>query len=252
MKKLAVLSLVLVLVLLGARDSSASMPQSLEDWCVTRMSSWSPPGKSMYKDARESEADGLARYKEIARDAISVVYDPSEAPLFPGPYGRAKTLATMLGIADSESGFRKDVDEGKGSASKGDGGKSWCLMQVQLGQAVNGKTPIRIGPKGDTFEYIYDKKSGWGGEDLVSDHKACFKAALRIMRSSFNACGPLPVEEKLTVYTSGNCTDGRASSRIRVGKAIRWLAASAPPMNDVDVLALMSAPAQSSTVALNP
>lgn len=258
MKKLPLLfAIFLVATLaLSAKDTAAATPLSLEDWCVNRMVLWSPPGKSFFKDARETETEGRARYREIARDAISVAYDPSEAPLFPGPYGRAKTLATILGIADSESGFRKDVDFGKGPASRGDGGRSWCLMQVQLGKAIDGKSPLRIGLKGDTFEYIYDKVHGWGGEDLVVDRKACFRVALRIMRSSFNACSYLPIDERLSVYASGNCVSGRTASKVRISKAIRWLAAVAPPMTDAEVLAKMSesnAPSSDpDMVAVNP
>jgi len=255
MKKLAILALTVLtaaVCALVSRDSRAGVPVSLEDWCVTQMSEWAPPGKSFFKNAKETEEEGTARYRSIARDAISVAYDPAEAPLFPGPYGRAKTLATMLGIADSESGFRKDVDTGSGSQAKGDSGASWCLMQVQLGVAVNGKSPNRVVLKGGVYEFAYDGVSGFGGEDLVRNRKACFRVALHIMRDSFRQCADLPVDERLAIYTSGNHDSGRAASKIRVGKAIRWLAAIAPPLEDSAVMSKMASGIPSTTVALNP
>jgi len=255
MKKLILSALTLALAILVSQDSLAGIPAPLEDWCVSQMSAWAPPGKSMYADAKETVDEGTLRYRQIAKDAISVAYDPAEAPLFPGPYGRAKTLATMLGIADSESGFRKDVDFGKGAYAKGDSGKSWCLMQVRLGTAVNGKTPNRVALKGGVYEFVYDGVSGFGGEDLVKDRKACFRVALHIMRDSFNQCSDLPVDERLSIYTSGSHDNGRAASKIRVGKAIKWLAAVAPPMEDTSVLSQLSggvSAISSTSFALNP
>ena len=240
MKKFVVFIFTITMTLLGSRSLFANNTVSMEDWSSAQMASWSPPGKSLYKDALETEEAGKTRYRSIARDAISVVYDPTEAPLFPGPYGRAKTLAVMLSVAHAESGFRKDVDTGKGPSSKGDGGRSWCLMQVQLGKAINGKTSIRINLKGDTVEYVYDRVSGWGGEDLISDRKACFRIGLHIMRHSFNSCKSVPLEDRLTAYTSGNCTGGRKSSRARIKKAVRWLASIAPPMTDDSVISSMT------------
>ena len=255
MKKFMLSAFTLALVVLVSRDSLAGVPAPLEDWCVNQMSAWAPPGKSLYADAKETVDDGMARYRQIARDAITVAYDPLEAPLFPGPYGRAKTLAVMLGIADSESGFRKDVDSGKGAYAKGDNGKSWCLMQVRLGTAINGKTPNRVAIKGGVYEFVYDGVSGFGGEDLVKDRKACFRVALHIMRDSFNKCSDLPVDERLSIYTSGSHDSGRVASKIRVGKAIKWLAAVAPPTEDSSVLAQLSGSGPvipSTSFALNP
>ncbi len=250
MKKFAVTALAAA-SLLASGSPSASVPPPMEEWALAQLVKWQPPGKSLYKDAKETEEDGTARYREIVRDAIAVAYDPSEAPLFPGPYGRAKTLATMLGIADSESGFRKDVDLGVGALAKGDSGRSWCMMQIQLGSAIYGKTPARIVMKDGSFLISYDKASGWGGEDLVADRKKCFRAGLHVMRTSFDLCSSLPLEERLSVYASGNTTHGRTASRIRIEKAKKWLAATAPPMDDLSVLAGMKG-VTTASVVLNP
>ena len=221
-----------------ADPASPTPSQAVQDWALDRMESWSPPGKALYPDAKESESDGKARYATIVRDAMSVAYDPVEPPLFNNdPIGRAKTLAVMLAIADSESGgFRRDVDFNIGKLARGDGGKSWCIMQIQLSRPdQKGQTNVRIGLKGDQYEYVYAKDKGFGGEDLIANRKTCFRVALHMARESFRACGNLPVEERLSIYAGGDCTSGRAASRVRVGKAIRWLAAKAPPNVDQDL-----------------
>lgn len=223
----------------SAADETLTPSQAVQGWALDRMTAWSPPGKSLYPDARETEDEGKLRYETIVRDAMSVAYDPVEPPLFNNdPIGRAKTLAVMLAIADSESGgFRKDVDFNIGKLSRGDGGKSWCLMQIQLSRPnADGRTNVRIGLKGDQYEYVYAKDKGFGGEDLIANRKACFRVALHMARESFRACGSLPVEDRLSIYAGGDCTVGRAASRVRVGKAIRWLAAKAPPNVDQDLV----------------
>lgn len=240
-KNTVLMLLVAAFVALFVQESAyaeESAAEAVHGWALDRMATWSPPGHSFYPDAKESEEDGLSRYNDIVRDAMAVAYDPAEAPLFSNDkIGRAKTLAVMLAIADSESGgYRKDVDFGTGKLSRGDGGKSWCLMQVQTSKAGDdGRTQTRIGLKGETYEYFYDKSKGYGGEDLVANRKTCFRVALHMARESFKACWQSPVEDRLSVYAGGDCTVGRAASRVRVGKAIRWLAQKAPPNADTDL-----------------
>lgn len=234
----------------GRADARMSPSDEIEEWAVSQMVRWSPPGHSFYPDARESEEEALIRYRSIVRDAMAVAYDPSEPPLFvqrryaggkvevsEDPIGRAKTLALMLAIADSESGgYRRDVDFNIGPRARGDGGRSWCLMQVQLSKpGPDGRTSTRIALKGDQYEYVYSKSKGYGGEDLIADRRTCFRVALHMARESFRACSRLPVEERLSIYAGGDCEKGRGPSRVRVGKAIRWLAASAPPRLDSEL-----------------
>jgi hypothetical protein len=238
-------------VLPGLASADTVQPsEAVHEWAFTQMTQWSPPGHSFYPDARESEEDAKARYRSIVRDAMAVAYDPSEPPLFANrkfvggkwevsddPIGRAKTLAVLLAVADSESGgYRRDVDFNIGKLARGDGGKSWCVMQILLSRPnADGKTDQRIALKGDTYEFVRAKDKGYGGEDLIANRRACFRVALHMARESFRACGHLPVEERLSVYAGGDCTVGRAASRVRVGKAIRWLAAKAPPHVDADL-----------------
>ena len=88
-------------------------------WLVAAMFAWTP--------AKETDR---ARYTEIASDLAAVVYDPEEKPLFPGEDGRAKTALLLASIAAHESTFRVDVEDGR---ARGDGGTSWCFMQLHIG-----------------------------------------------------------------------------------------------------------------------
>jgi len=214
-------------------------------WIVSIIVSVAPVGRPQYvAEAKETDQETQARYESIAKDLIDVVYDPSEKPLYSGPMGRAKTVEVILAIASFESGFRKDVDFGKGKFAKGDGGRSWCFMQVNLGQAgANGKTTQRLIVNADgTFTFTTDPTKGFGGEDLVANRKSCFKAGLSIIRTSFNMCGPTDAKDKLMVYASGACGKGQKESRLRMGLALRWMEQKPSPLDDAAVANLKKGP----------
>jgi hypothetical protein len=157
------------------------------NWLVAAMFAWTP--------AKEPDR---ARYTEIASDLAAVVYDPAEAPLFSGPDGRAKTAALLASIAAHESTFRADVEDGR---ARGDGGTSWCFMQLHIGS-------------GKTVE-------GWTAQDVTSDRKLCFRAGLHIARESFRMCNGLAENELLGAYASGHC--GRSvESRVMVTRAVAY------------------------------
>lgn len=181
-------------------------------WAVALMISWSPPGRSLLPEARETEAEGRARYEEIARAAAEVAHDPAERPVFGGPSGRGATLALLLAVASFESGFRRDVDLGLGARARGEGVDS-CLLQLRVG-------------RGRTAE-------GWSHAELVADRRRCFRAGLALMRRSFGACRQLAVLDRLSAYATGRCTAAQRHSRARVGRA---QAAGRPPLVDAAVL----------------
>jgi hypothetical protein len=156
-------------------------------WLVAAMFAWTP--------AKEIDR---ARYTEIASDIASVAYDPAEPPLFSGADGRAKTALLLASIAAHESTFRVDVEDGR---ARGDGGTSWCFMQLHIGS-------------GKTVE-------GWTGAEVTADRTLCFRAGLHIARESFRMCIAEPVSEKLSAYASGRC--GRsAESRQMVTRATAY------------------------------
>lgn len=208
-------------------------------WIVAFIVTQAPAGRPQFiPEAKETVPEAEARYESIAKDIAAVVYDPSEAPLFKGPDGRIKTAAVILSIMTHESGFRKDVDLGKGGLSKGDSGQSWCLMQVRLGAASGGKTWQRIilDDADGTFHFAFDGKTGLGGEDLVRDRKNCVRAGLHIMRRSFS-CPKLPVLNMLNLYASGSCDKGYEASERRMGLALRWFNGHKPDFDDAQVTA---------------
>lgn len=174
----------------------------LVSYLVAAMTAWVPAHAHP-----EPLDDTLARYDLIARDAASVAYDESEAPLFPGPGGRAQTALLMVAVASLESGYRQSVENG---TKLGDHGRSYCLMQIRVGSGVTA--------------------DGYSGYDLVNDRTKCFRAALHILRGSFNACHNLPVQDRMSAYATGRCTEDEEKSRLRVGRALAWWDTHAPPL----------------------
>lgn len=243
MKNAVRLLTMLIMFLAFPSSSHAAGLDGVVQWSTSRMETWSPPGRSFYPDAKETPSDGLVRYSEIARAAASVAFDPAEKPVFSGPDARFRTLAVMLAIADSESGYRKDVDSGRGSAARGDGGRSWCMMQIQLSteDLSTHRTKTRIVLSDDAWSYAFDGKTGWGGEDLVQDRTKCFRAALHMIRVSMRACSYLPHQERLAVYTGGSCSypEARKKSSDRMKKATSWLFSRPAPSDDAAIMTVL-------------
>lgn len=196
-----------------------------EDWIMGFMTKNAPPGrKTYYIDAQETKEDAITRYRSIAKDLVEVAYHPNNRPLFGGEYGRAQTISVMLGVMLYESGFGRHVDFGVGKFGRGDNGKSWCLLQINIGHG-------RIWPNGwNTKEHrpwqsgdkVEDRELGASGPEMVKDRRLCFKEALRAMRLSFGACSRNPVKERLNAYASGSCAKGGKGSRLRLTAAMRF------------------------------
>lgn len=219
---------------------------SLHQWLLKRMLNWMPTGRSFIKDAKETQEDGKARYEKIADAMISVIYDPAEKPLFGGKYGRAKTLALVASMSWFESGYRKDVDLGVGPLGRGDGGQSWCMMQILVGrEQLDGKSKNRVSLTKDYYKLHTspkDRTVGFGGENLVKDRVACFRVGLHLARRSFHGCRAYHVQDRLGIYGSGGCIKNWEPSRVRVKKAQKWLAVEKPPLTDAEAMALLHPP----------
>ncbi len=167
---------------------------------------WSPPADHQYYEPRE---ETLARYAGIARTIAKVALDPAEPPLFGGPEGRAETGLFVTSVAFYESGgFRRDVELGTGKHARGDGGRSWCLMQVNIG---TGRTEER-----------------WTGPELVNDQDKCIRAGLHRMRQSFRHCTGQTFVDRLSGYTDGRCRDGADAAHRRIGRAVEFWASHPP------------------------
>ncbi len=165
----------------------------LAAWLLSAMVAWVPPSQQW----REGEFHATDRYASIAQDIARVALDPEEPPLFEGPQGRAQTALLMASIASFESFFRADVDKG---IVKGDHGRSWCLLQVQ----VHNKTAEQ-----------------WTGPDLINDRTKCLRAGLHLMRNSFVWCRGLKLIDRLAGYTRGHCIEEPYAEQ-RMRRALDW------------------------------
>jgi hypothetical protein len=169
-------------------------------YLLTAMLAWSPTHDHEYYEARE---ETLARDAAIARTIAEVALDPAEPPLFGGPDARAETALFVSSVAFYESGgFRRDVELGTGKHSRGDSGRSWCLMQVNIGGGM-------------TAEH-------WTGLDLVGDRAKCIRAGLHRMRESFEHCTGQTFVDRLSGYTDGRCRDGADAAHRRTLRAVQF------------------------------
>jgi len=194
-------------------------------WILAFMVSVAPPGrKTYYAEAQETKEVAMARYQSIAEDIVEVVYNPETKPLFRGKVGRARTVSVILAIMLYESGFMRNVDHGIGKYARGDQGKSWCLMQLNVGK---GRT-IKWNTKHDRPARYNDKPEdifeGYTGKEMVEDRRKCIQEGLKGLWMSFRSCRGmnLPLNQRLRVYGSGSCHGAQKGSALRMDTAIRW------------------------------
>ena len=209
--------------------------EKLIAWIVTFITAQAPPGLStLVPESKESKEAALARYESIAKDIATIVTE--EEPLFKGPLGRSKTVSIILSIMTHESMFRKDVDLGLGKWAKGDGGKSVCLMQLNIGDS---KTWSWNTVK-NRAAFDNDDKSevvlGWDAKEILADRKKCIRAGYRVIKNSFSHTSHLPTLEWLRVYASGSPDKGSKESVVRMGLALKWFKEHKPDFVDADFL----------------
>lgn len=217
-------------------------------WILAFMTVVAPPGrKTFYTEAQETQAEAQDRYNTIAKDIVEVVYDPQTKVLFGGANGRSRTASVILSIMLHESGFMKNVDYGVGKYAKGDQGKSWCLMQLNIGEGrtVSWNTKHDRPPRwGDDPT---DISEGYTGPELIADRQLCIREGLKVLRLSFSACRGLPLDQRLRVYGSGTCEKGSSGSAARMNTAIRWFQNSREQrklFDESDVIQIVAAKAQ--------
>lgn len=178
-------------------------------WLVANMLKWAPPENrnSFIPEAKEPVAEARVRYERIAEGFLDVALDEHAPHLVGGEQGRLQTAMLMAGVALYESGFRRDVHLGIGKLGRGDHGRSWCLMQINLGK---GKVPTQDPLIGS-----------WFGTDLVGldNTSKCARTGLHLMMRSMQACRALPWQDRLSAYTSGTCHENerKGIARLRFG-----------------------------------
>ena len=222
-------------------------------WLLSFIIAVAAPGRPQYiPDAVESKEDGTVRLNSVAEDIAAVVWDENERPIFKGPQGRARTASVLLSIILYESTFRKDVDLGIGKHARGDGGKSWCLMQINIGTgttkpynttmhrfALPACKEGQVPGKPRQCDPADEIREGYVGEELVADRKLCIQEGLHILQTSL--CTALPVNEWLRAYASGSCNMGSEASQIRMGTAMNWFNRHRPTFTDAQILAALQA-----------
>lgn len=115
-------------------------------------------------------------------DAIAKV--ATEAPLYRGAQKEVRTAALFVAISYYESRFRTDARGGKGR---------WlCLMQVARENLPRG-----------------------GAAQVLSSPEACLRAALPVLRRSFEKCAGRPEVDRLGAFAASTCEKGAAASRGR-------------------------------------
>jgi hypothetical protein len=145
-----------------------------------------------------SVADYEERLTSVAADMVQVV---SDADPLPG-MTRDETLRLMIATANDESGLHWEVDYGVGPG-RGDGGRSWCLMQIHAGKGRVASNDPEI--------------HSWTGADLVADRTKCLRAGLDAMRRSILMCRGAGLEraDYLSAYIAGRCIPNAPRARAR-------------------------------------
>lgn len=192
-------------------------------WILAFMMSMSPPTDHGHRINKETVQETTQRYEEIAEDLVEVAFDPENEPLFKDADARSHTVAVMLGIMYHESKFYLRVDQGH-PAGRGDGGASWCMMQIMIG-----KHPAKT----RSWNIVHDRPPEWGdppeeieegftGQELVDNRKLCLYEGLKVARWSFSRCGGGSIYDRLKVYASGSCSRGSQASRRRMFTAQKY------------------------------
>ena len=227
-------------------------------WALSFIMSAAPVDRPHFiPEAKESVEEGTARRESIARDVVDVVFEDPAPPLFGGPNGRIREIPLILSIMQFESGFRRDIDYGLGKLSRGDHGKSRCLMQVMVGDGrtrpwnrtrhrfatdaevrlwhrlhpADGEPDDAVVILGETVDEI---EEGWTGNELEQDRRKCIISGLRIIRGSYGATRGMPPLDRLRVYASGSTEGGAEESAHRIGRAVRWYGRHPAPMTDAE------------------
>lgn len=209
----------------------------LVSWILAFLVAKAPPGHTQYGGGLETPEQTQARYEQTAQDLAEVVMsEPSfySASTKGSDHGLVRTAAAMLGGAYFESGrFAVKVDNG---ILRGDGGKSVCLMQINVGKGRTRDWNKTLSRWASPYDDAADVQVGWTADELLADRKKCFRAAHHLMKSSVASCSRLGTLEGLRAYASGSCDGGSKESQLRMGVAVRWFGTHIPSFTTADIL----------------
>ena len=156
---------------------------------------------------------------EAARAAVEVAYDTSEAPLFRGKYGRARTALRLATLSAHESGLVPATVHGCNPDRDG--------PACGPGQVHPGPYGLRL----TADRVVRCDKPGPGcldATDLLADPVLMQRAMLHILRAG-----------GLALYTGEGAQEGEASLTIREWEAGWWRSHPAPAP-DAEVLSALA------------
>lgn len=168
-----------------------------EDTILCRAPAWSPNAKAWWR--YEQPDEGRARYATIAKAIADTAGEG-------WPY--------VVTVMNHESGFRRDVHEGVGKWSRGDGGHSWSLGQILLDRAGAMKAPV----------------TGYTGRELVglgdAATRRCAETVWAYLSAGLAACGPVATASCVfTRYGGLSGPDPRIAARVGTFDKARAIAA---------------------------
>jgi hypothetical protein len=182
---------------------------SLDAWILSVLHIIAPVKERTVYIRNESATEMTARYELLAKQMAKAIQTRDK--LFDNDADGVKTAALVLSIAKYESDFDARVARGK---LRGDNGRSWCYMQMNIGN-----NPLSYGPT---------EIRGWKGADLVQDPTKCFIAGIETLRISMSACKYFKGAGQISAYTSGTCQNGEKGAIYRWGYAQLLLKRHAP------------------------
>lgn len=158
------------------------------------MLNWVPLTQHCYFPVSQTCLDNENKfYESIAKDISEVMYEPDVKFPFSGDDARVKTALLLAAIAATESGFNKDIDSCKVT---GDHGLALGMWQTHTARS-----------------------------ETCFDRKKAIRKALEIVNVSFNFCKSYPELDRMSGYTTGSCHINWIPSRLKMNKALNFLAA---------------------------
>jgi hypothetical protein len=221
-------------------------------WLLAAANTWIPIPKphegekpeSYLKRAGETHEAAVARRTKHMTAIFTVVFDPTEKPLFGGPHGRMMTAMFLDSIMSFEGTYSRLVDEGKWNGDckiLGEDGKPRaCTVKEseKLGQSFC-QMQIKIGTQ--------KTKEGWSKKDLLADPEKCVRAGLHRLQDYGAACMAAPYKftwdkngiDIYSPYATGSCIKGNPEIHHRWERAKSRVLDSPFPAADSDVMSIL-------------
>lgn len=188
------------------------MSTALAIYLVTAINTWMPP----------KTTEDETRHQAIADDIAEVVSDPTEKAVFSDDPQKAETGLLVASVAFYESGYAKNVDEGKCYAWQCDKGIAFSMWQIHPQEGVIFD--------GEYWTYASIKSASWRAEHskeiitgavLNSSRKTAAKMGLHMMRQSLRT-GTLCIYTGEVDKDTGRCFNYAPKAAMRKDRATKY------------------------------